>query len=241
LKDLEEQPTTPTTPDDPMPDANNYRNLLSLNGEIKSRPTLLELQNYKSFNTSDSESVNHKLKNLNASSNDLKPFVADMKQLGSNKDNSRIFSALASSNENNNNTTDATSSNNKKTTQNIVKFGWVEGVLIRCILNIFGVMIFLRISWIVGQAGVILMTVIILLATVVTLITALSTSAICTNGEIRGGGAYYLISRSLGPEFGGAIGIIFSFANAVAASMYVIGFSETLVDLFRVNKARKIF
>lgn len=77
----------------------------------------------------------------------------------------------------------------------VVKFGWIEGVLIRCILNIFGVMIFLRISWLVGQAGLGLMTVIIVVATLVTFITALSMSAICTNGEVRGGGAYYLISR----------------------------------------------
>ncbi len=85
-----------------------------------------------------------------------------------------------------------------KNHDNIVKFGWIKGVLIRCILNIFGVMIFLRISWIVGQAGVGLASFIVLLASFVTFITALSTSAICTNGEVKGGGAYYLISRSLG-------------------------------------------
>ncbi len=67
-------------------------------------------------------------------------------------------------------------------------------------------MIFLRISWVVGQCGVALASVVILLAGSVTFITTLSTSAICTNGEVKGGGAYYLISRSLGPEFGGAIG-----------------------------------
>ncbi len=59
-------------------------------------------------------------------------------------------------------------------------------------------MIFLRISWVVGQAGIGLASVIVLLASFVTFITALSTSAICTNGEVKGGGAYYLISRSLG-------------------------------------------
>lgn len=48
------------------------------------------------------------------------------------------------------------------------------------------------------------------------------------------GGAYYLISRSLGPEFGGSIGLIFAFANAVAVSMYVVGFAETVVDLLKV-------
>ncbi|KAG7491024.1 solute carrier family 12 member 2-like [Solea senegalensis] len=112
-----------------------------------------------------------------------------------------------------------------------VKFGWVKGVLIRCMLNIWGVMLFIRMSWIVGQAGIGLTIAIILMATVVTTITGLSTSAIATNGFVRGGGAYYLISRSLGPEFGGSIGLIFAFANAVAVAMYVVGFAETVVEM----------
>ena len=60
-------------------------------------------------------------------------------------------------------------------------------VQIRCLLNIFGVMIFLRLSWVVGQAGIMMAIVIILLSAVVTVITTLSMSAICTNGEVRGG------------------------------------------------------
>ncbi|PWA15251.1 hypothetical protein CCH79_00020352 [Gambusia affinis] len=83
----------------------------------------------------------------------------------------------------------------------VVKFGWIKGVLVRCMLNIWGVMLFIRMTWIVGQAGI--------------------------------GGAYYLISRSLGPEFGGSIGLIFAFANAVAVAMYVVGFAETVVELLR--------
>ncbi|CAH2292218.1 solute carrier family 12 member 2 [Pelobates cultripes] len=113
----------------------------------------------------------------------------------------------------------------------VVKFGWIKGVLVRCLLNIWGVMLFMRLSWIVGQAGLGCTVVIILMATMVTVITGLSTSAIATNGFVRGGGAYYLISRSLGPEFGGSIGLIFAFANAVAVAMYVVGFSETVSDL----------
>uniref|UniRef100_A0A8C9TY44 Solute carrier family 12 member 3 n=1 Tax=Scleropages formosus TaxID=113540 RepID=A0A8C9TY44_SCLFO len=109
-----------------------------------------------------------------------------------------------------------------------VKFGWIKGVLVRCMLNIWGVMLFIRLSWVFGQAGIGLGIVVICLSLVVTSVTGLSMSAICTNGVVRGGGAYYLISRSLGPEFGGSIGLIFAFANAVAVAMYVVGFAETL-------------
>ncbi|XP_038557279.1 solute carrier family 12 member 1 [Micropterus salmoides] len=118
-----------------------------------------------------------------------------------------------------------------------VKFGWIRGVLVRCMLNIWGVMLFIRLSWIFGQAGWGLGIVIVLLSCVVTTITGLSMSAICTNGVVRGGGAYYLISRSLGPEFGGSIGLIFAFANAVAVAMYVVGFAETVVELLKDNDA----
>uniref|UniRef100_A0A8C9SXY2 Solute carrier family 12 member 1 n=1 Tax=Scleropages formosus TaxID=113540 RepID=A0A8C9SXY2_SCLFO len=118
-----------------------------------------------------------------------------------------------------------------------VKFGWIKGVLVRCMLNIWGVMLFIRLSWVFGQAGIGLGIVVICLSLVVTSVTGLSMSAICTNGVVRGGGAYYLISRSLGPEFGGSIGLIFAFANAVAVAMYVVGFAETLVDLLKQSDA----
>ncbi|CAG4955548.1 unnamed protein product [Parnassius apollo] len=112
-----------------------------------------------------------------------------------------------------------------------VKFGWIKGVLMRCLLNIWGVMLFLRLSWVVGQAGVVQAILLILTTSVVTTITALSMSAISTNGVIKGGGTYYMISRSLGPEFGGSIGLIFAMANAVACAMYVVGFGESLITL----------
>uniref|UniRef100_H2LBR8 Solute carrier family 12 member 1 n=1 Tax=Oryzias latipes TaxID=8090 RepID=H2LBR8_ORYLA len=118
-----------------------------------------------------------------------------------------------------------------------IRFGWIRGVLVRCMLNIWGVMLFIRLSWVFGQAGWGLGIVVILLSCVVTTITGLSMSAICTNGVVRGGGAYYLISRSLGPEFGGSIGLIFAFANAVAVAMYVVGFAETVVDLLIEHNA----
>ncbi|KAJ8247848.1 hypothetical protein GJAV_G00251200 [Gymnothorax javanicus] len=125
----------------------------------------------------------------------------------------------------------------EKNKAGVVKFGWITGVLVRCMLNIWGVMLFIRLSWVFGQAGAGLGIVVIVLSVVVTTITGLSMAAICTNGVVRGGGAYYLISRSLGPEFGGSIGLIFAFANAVAVAMYVVGFAETVVDLLKENNA----
>ncbi|KAJ6651864.1 hypothetical protein lerEdw1_015969 [Lerista edwardsae] len=135
-----------------------------------------------------------------------------------------------------------------------VRFGWVKGVmvrsmnemsfngremfrrfarmvLIRCMLNIWGVILYLRLPWITAQAGIGLTWLIILMSCVVTSITGLSISAISTNGKVKAGGTYFLISRSLGPELGGSIGLLFSFANAVAVAMHVVGFSETVKDL----------
>lgn len=112
-----------------------------------------------------------------------------------------------------------------------IKLGWIQGVLIPCLLNIWGVMLFLRLAWVVAQAGISMTLVIIGISYVVCVITTLSLSAISTNGEVRGGGIYYIISRSLGPEFGASVGIVFAFANAVAASMNTIGFCNSLNDL----------
>nr|XP_056719000.1 solute carrier family 12 member 3-like [Euleptes europaea] len=112
-----------------------------------------------------------------------------------------------------------------------VRFGWVTGVMIRCMLNIWGVILYLRLPWITAQAGIGLTWLIILMSTVVTTITGLSISAISTNGKVKAGGTYFIISRSLGPELGGSIGLLFSFANAVAVAMHVVGFAETVRDL----------
>ncbi|NP_001076118.1 solute carrier family 12 member 3 [Oryctolagus cuniculus] len=114
-----------------------------------------------------------------------------------------------------------------------VRFGWVKGVMIRCMLNIWGVILYLRLPWITAQAGIVLTWVIILLSVLVTSITGLSISAISTNGKVKSGGTYFLISRSLGPELGGSIGLIFSFANAVGVAMHTVGFAETVRDLLQ--------
>ncbi|MBK8974738.1 MAG: amino acid permease [Planctomycetes bacterium] len=112
------------------------------------------------------------------------------------------------------------------------RFGTFGGVFTPCTLTILGVIMFLRFGQVVGQTGVARALLVVLLAKLITTLTALSLSAIATNTRVRVGGAYYLISRSLGIEFGGAIGIVFFLSQAVSVSMYVIGFTEALLAVF---------
>jgi amino acid transporter len=112
------------------------------------------------------------------------------------------------------------------------RFGTFGGVFTPCTLTILGVILFLRLGQVVGRAGVLQAVAIILLANTITLLTGFSLSAIATNTRVRGGGVYYLISRSLGVEFGGAIGIVFFSAQAMAVAMYVVGFTEACLSVF---------
>ncbi len=68
----------------------------------------------------------------------------------------------------------------------VIKLGWMEGVLMPCLLNIWGTMLFLRLTWVVGQAGIWQGLAIITLANSVTVLSAISMSAIATNGQIAG-------------------------------------------------------
>lgn len=112
------------------------------------------------------------------------------------------------------------------------KFGTFGGVFTPCVLTILGVIMFLRFGQIVGNSGLWATLAIVLASNVITLLTALSLSAIATNTRVKGGGAYFLISRSLGPEFGGVIGSVFFLAQAISVSMYIIGFTEAFVATF---------
>ncbi|KRY91063.1 Solute carrier family 12 member 2 [Trichinella pseudospiralis] len=119
----------------------------------------------------------------------------------------------------------------KQTKKAQQKLGWIEGVLIRSSLSVFGVIFYLRLTWIGAQAGIALGSIIIVLSSLIGLLTALSLSALCTNGRVQSGGVYYIVSRTLGPEFGGSIGIIFCLANVTATAITITGFAETVVSL----------
>lgn len=111
------------------------------------------------------------------------------------------------------------------------KFGTFGGVFTPTTLTILGVIMYIRHTWMVGNAGIIGAVGIILISVAITFTTALSLSSITTNTRIGSGGAFSLISQSLGLEIGGAIGIPFYFAQAIAVAMYVFGFREGLQTL----------
>uniref|UniRef100_A0A8C1PB86 Solute carrier family 12 member 5a n=1 Tax=Cyprinus carpio TaxID=7962 RepID=A0A8C1PB86_CYPCA len=109
------------------------------------------------------------------------------------------------------------------------RMGTLMGVYLPCLQNILGVILFLRMTWMVGIGGVIEAFIIVLMCCSTTMLTAISMSAIATNGVVPAGGSYYMISRSLGPEFGGAVGICFYLGTTFAGAMYILGCIEILL------------
>ena len=134
------------------------------------------------------------------------------------------------------------------------KLGTFSGVFVPTSLNVLSILMFLRFGFILGQSGVVgmmgesttymscsmrqawaltdgLCLGMLIASYVINLVTTLSISAIATNGTVRGGGAYYLISRSLGPEFGGSIGVVFYLGLVFNTGMNAVG----LIDCFEQN------
>jgi amino acid transporter len=106
--------------------------------------------------------------------------------------------------------------------------GTFGGVFTPSVLTILGIILFLRLGYVVGNAGLFKALVIIGIANLISVLTSLSLSAIATNLRVKGGGDYYLISRTLGLEFGGAIGLVLFLAQSVSIAFYCIGFGEAL-------------
>lgn len=107
------------------------------------------------------------------------------------------------------------------------KLGTLIGVYTPTVLTILGLMLYLRIGWVVGNAGLVGALTIVVIANVITLFTALSMSALATNMRVGVGGAYYLISRTLGLEFGGAVGIPLYLSQTLSITLYAYGLGET--------------
>jgi amino acid transporter len=109
------------------------------------------------------------------------------------------------------------------------KFGTFGGVYTPALLTILGVIMYLRLGWVVGQAGLISAIAIILVAHIISITTGLSLSSIATDKKIKAGGIYYMLSRSLGLPMGGAIGATIFLATALSISFYLVGFSESFL------------
>jgi len=117
------------------------------------------------------------------------------------------------------------------------KLGTFGGVFTPSVLTILGIILFRRTGYVVGSAGLLDALLIILLANVITILTSISLGAIATNLKVKGGGDYYLISRTLGVEFGGAIGLVLFLAQSVSIAFYCIGFGEAVASVLPAEKA----
>lgn len=118
--------------------------------------------------------------------------------------------------------------------------GTFGGVFTPSILTILGVIMYLRLGWVVGSVGLAGTLVIVTISTFITFLTALSVAEIATDQRVRVGGAYYMVSRSMGIETGGAIGIPLYFAQALSVALYTVGFAESLVNVFPVLDQRTV-
>ncbi len=112
------------------------------------------------------------------------------------------------------------------------RFGTFEGVFTPTILTILGVIMYLRLGWVVGNAGFGGALLIIILAKVVTVTTGLAIASMASNIKIGDGGSYAIISRSLGIEIGGAVGLPLFLSQSLGAAMYIVGFTEGWSSIF---------
>ncbi|MDC0230700.1 amino acid permease [Aureispira] len=115
------------------------------------------------------------------------------------------------------------------------KFGAFAGVFTPSVLTILGVIMYMRMGWVVGNAGLVGTIIIIAIAHVISIATGLSVSSISTDKKVGAGGIYYILSRSMGIPIGGAIGIALYVGTALSISLYLVGFAESFNGYFGFN------
>uniref|UniRef100_A0A8C5ZGR1 Solute carrier family 12 member 8 n=1 Tax=Marmota marmota marmota TaxID=9994 RepID=A0A8C5ZGR1_MARMA len=112
-----------------------------------------------------------------------------------------------------------------------VLFGTWDGVFTSCMINIFGVVLFLRTGWLVGNTGVLMGMLLVSFVILVALVTVLSGIGVGEQVGMGSGGVYSMISSVLGGQMGGTIGLLYVFGQCVAGAMYITGFAESISDL----------
>ncbi|XP_014794248.1 PREDICTED: solute carrier family 12 member 8 [Calidris pugnax] len=116
-----------------------------------------------------------------------------------------------------------------------VLFGTWDGVFTSCMINIFGVVLFLRTGWLVGNTGIIMGMFLVSFVALVALVTILSGIGVCEKCSIRSGGVYSMISTVLGGQVGGTIGLLYIFGQCAAGAMYITGFAESIADVLSLS------
>ncbi|NXE34371.1 S12A8 protein, partial [Ptilorrhoa leucosticta] len=116
-----------------------------------------------------------------------------------------------------------------------VLFGTWDGVFTSCMINIFGVVLFLRTGWLVGNTGIVMGMLLVSFVILVALVTVLSGIGVCEKCSIGSGGVYSMISTVLGGQVGGTIGLLYIFGQCVAGAMYITGFAESIADVLSLS------
>ncbi|XP_064291153.1 solute carrier family 12 member 8 isoform X2 [Passer domesticus] len=116
-----------------------------------------------------------------------------------------------------------------------VLFGTWDGVFTSCMINIFGVVLFLRTGWLVGNTGIVMGMFLVSFVILVALVTVLSGIGVCEKCSIGSGGVYSMISTVLGGQVGGTIGLLYIFGQCVAGAMYITGFAESIAGVLSLS------
>uniref|UniRef100_A0A8C3YT34 Solute carrier family 12 member 8 n=1 Tax=Catagonus wagneri TaxID=51154 RepID=A0A8C3YT34_9CETA len=116
-----------------------------------------------------------------------------------------------------------------------VLFGTWDGVFTSCMINIFGVVLFLRTGWLVGNTGVLMGVFLVSFVALVALVTVLSGIGVGEHCGVGSGGVYSMIAAVLGGKMGGTVGLLYVFGQCVAGAMYITGFAESISDLLSLK------